>query len=277
MLIYLYSLFHELIFIYHTLAGLLQEMDSVEMQFEKEPMEDMRHQTQLLEKPNAMEHHTKLSDTEKSLELVGRELAKEQNIKWREHWPFLDEFIDFGNAKGLQKLEQYLKKRDNKTGDMTHPSIINLCERVQASTPKVPIPVSLPNAETLSYRCAQKFWHVYAKRMKSFVVGSAVQNDTLIAELKQLQSLINSYKEDLRFRSIDFQTAHSRFAQLIVRYVYEERVYNISEVCIVCILFKLVFFSSLVSATGQKFEYKIKFLTDKSQYHSNRAVHPEAW
>lgn len=204
----------------------------------------------MFDSPMYKQRHTKLSDTEKGLELVGRELAKEQNIKWREHWTFLDEFIDIGTSDGLHKLEHHFKKRADKTDDPSQSPIHNLCANLEkchvkdtralvlASTPKVAMPVPLPNVGTPSsaYLCAEKSWQVYAKRMAKPIVvhlDSVVQiNDTLKAELKRLQSLICSYKEDLRFWSVNFQAAHSRFAHLIVYYVSQERDCDISVVCL---------------------------------------------
>lgn len=206
----------------------------------------------MFDSPMYKERHMKLSDTEKGLELVGRELAKEQNVKWTEHWPFLDEFIDIGSFDGLHKLEHHFKKRADKTDNLTHSPIHNLCENLEKfhvkdkravlATPKVSMPVPLPNVGTPSsaYLCAEKSWQVYAKRMAKPIVvylDSVVQiNDTLKAELKRLQSLICSYKEDLRFWSVNFQAAHSRFAHLIVYYISQERDCDISVVCIFSLL-----------------------------------------
>lgn len=69
--------------------------------------------------PMYAERHAKLSDTEKGLELIGRELAKEQNIKWREHWSFLGEFVDIGSSDGLAKLEQHLLSREKPPIDVS--------------------------------------------------------------------------------------------------------------------------------------------------------------
>lgn len=54
------------------------------------------------------ERHAKLCDSEKGLEVIGRELARERHVKWREYWPFLDAFIDIRSADGLAAFEKRL-------------------------------------------------------------------------------------------------------------------------------------------------------------------------
>lgn len=53
----------------------------------------------------------RLQDAEKGLERVGRDLAEEYQVSWKEHWPFLNDFADFRTTEGLMKLEKYLERK----------------------------------------------------------------------------------------------------------------------------------------------------------------------
>ncbi|KAI4489487.1 hypothetical protein M0802_011099 [Mischocyttarus mexicanus] len=53
----------------------------------------------------------RLQDTEKGLERIGRNLAEEYQVSWKEYWNFLNDFADFRRVDGLMKLEKYLEQR----------------------------------------------------------------------------------------------------------------------------------------------------------------------
>ncbi|XP_076767154.1 ankyrin repeat and LEM domain-containing protein 2 isoform X1 [Xylocopa sonorina] len=53
----------------------------------------------------------RLQDAEKGLERVGRDLAEEYQVSWKEYWPFLNDFADFRTTEGLMKLEKYLEHK----------------------------------------------------------------------------------------------------------------------------------------------------------------------
>lgn len=83
-----------------------------------------------------------------------------------------------------------------------------------------------------AFLCVEKSCQVYAKRATKKILGTAGDNANLLnvtfnAELGRLESLVCSYKDDQRFRRVDFQVAHSRFAHLVLTYLLEdERTYK---------------------------------------------------
>ncbi|XP_058788716.1 ankyrin repeat and LEM domain-containing protein 2 homolog [Phymastichus coffea] len=63
----------------------------------------------------------RLQDSDKGLERVGRDLALEHHVSWKEYWPFLKDFADLRCNDGLSKLEEFLKtKYIKKTPSFEH-------------------------------------------------------------------------------------------------------------------------------------------------------------
>ncbi|XP_011501859.1 PREDICTED: ankyrin repeat and LEM domain-containing protein 2 [Ceratosolen solmsi marchali] len=78
----------------------------------------------------------RLKDTDKGLERVGRELASEYQIAWKEYWPFLKDFTDLQCNEGLEKLEKFLKNMSQQRTKITLLDIVKTCMN-HFETPKL--------------------------------------------------------------------------------------------------------------------------------------------
>uniref|UniRef100_A0A1A9WMS3 ANKLE2 third alpha/beta domain-containing protein n=1 Tax=Glossina brevipalpis TaxID=37001 RepID=A0A1A9WMS3_9MUSC len=200
--------------------------------------------------PGFKERHIKNIDAEKGLECIGRELAKEQNIKWREYWDFLDEFVDIAASIGLQKFENYLKQRQ-RTEDMNRITAMHLdaLEKFRYASGNVneekryekhdydenglkgnkvqhsPLifNTSMTHQMPTPFIYVEKSLQVHAKRMTKILIHSMGKvmsiNDPLLLELKRVKWLIYSFKEDADFLNVNFQKVHSRIGNLVSIYL----------------------------------------------------------
>ncbi|XP_022209115.2 LOW QUALITY PROTEIN: ankyrin repeat and LEM domain-containing protein 2 homolog [Drosophila obscura] len=206
------------------------------------------------------ERHIKNSDIEKGLEVVGRQLARQENLEWREYWDFLDSFVDISTEMGLERLEGYLQQKSEQAlawnqaekSDQAWNFVAQIDEYLDmvsgdhnqhkhrkgravaaaaaggggggggATTTQVMTP----------YTCVEKSLQVFAKRITKTLInniGNMVSiNDTLLCELKRLKSLIVSFKDDARFISVDFTKVHSRIAHLVASYVAHSQEVNVA-------------------------------------------------
>ncbi|XP_037937378.1 uncharacterized protein LOC119670977 isoform X2 [Teleopsis dalmanni] len=202
--------------------------------------------------PGYTERHIKLTDTEKGLEMLGRELAKENNVDWREYWDFLDSFINITSDEGLQRFENYLAQRlkqkelNNKTAKavgscpLVLDDVCNALEKLgiskngnnyatqngfssERNSENNSAAANMASTATTPYTCVEKSLQVFAKRMTKTIIHNVDNvvsiNDTLLSELKRLKSLICSFKEDTRFLDVEFSKVHSRIANLISIYL----------------------------------------------------------
>jgi len=227
-----------------------------------------------------------------------RDLAQEFKVGWNEYWPFLDTFTNLASQDGLQKLEDYLKKRflgawqqqndcdvsdtvferyDNRKhgcatvspessesqsiGNEVVSPVSDLCLAFKACSlsdvsPGKPLVQSesrnarnvcsyqgrdgnagaedealldvLLNPGLSPFLYVDKSCHVFAKRVfdglavvaHNAQIGDALL-DVLRPEIRHLQGLVSSFKDDARFVSVDFDLVHSRIAELVAAKLVE--------------------------------------------------------
>lgn len=210
----------------------------------------------IFDSPAYKERNLKLADVDKGLEVIGRGLAKDQNVGWKEHWDFLNDFLDIASAEGLEKFEKYLCTKEEQKKPlkfMAASKRISLAE-IHEMSPLSSIcrdlskinysriwsklihgedggqrndaAAAAPPSACNAYQCVEKSCQVFAKRLLKQIGQQsrniAQINDALTCELNRLKSLVCSYKEDTRFFAVDFRSAHSRFAHLIVWFLKED-------------------------------------------------------
>lgn len=195
--------------------------------------------------PAFKERTVRTTDPYKGLERVGRDLAKQHKIGWREYWKFLDAMVDLSSSEGLALLESHLEKRENSTAAIqrlyspANDSISAICASLNtlnlnkdATTPRskpldafkhlygsspdrdsFKAPHSNITNPTLSI---EKALRVYAKRACAHIVRNLnTISDAISFELKKLNSVVISFVGDTRFLAVDFKKTHSRYATLI--------------------------------------------------------------
>ncbi|KAL7724466.1 hypothetical protein ACLKA6_004011 [Drosophila palustris] len=181
------------------------------------------------------ERHIKNSDIEKGLEVVGRQLARQEQLEWREYWDFLDTFIDIASSTGLTRLDSYLSAQleqsqasllSEKSDQVWNLSQMQHYLDLIADRSKTSNAASGGGAITqvmTPYTCVEKSLQVFAKRITKTLINNISNmvsiNDTLLSELKRLKSLIVSFKDDTRFFTVDFSKVHSRIAHLVASYI----------------------------------------------------------
>lgn len=222
-----------------------------------------------VDSPGYKERNLKLADVDKGLEVIGRCLAKEQNVGWKEYWSFLGEFVDISSNEGLAKFEKYLETKqaeeDEPTVDLpiaVDPPKSFITERITSLVEASPVSAicrrfsnfQLTNWNNTAneaqdqrkqpsspiafhaYLCVEKSCQVFAKRLLKPIAQQpnniVMINDSLTCELGRLKSLVCSYKEDIRFFGIDFKAAHSRFAHIIVSLLQSNDAVVIEKKCL---------------------------------------------
>nr|CAH7745431.1 unnamed protein product [Callosobruchus chinensis] len=196
-------------------------------------------------KPNETVTVTSLryKDPDKGLERIGKRLAKDYDVSWKEYWSFLGSFIDITSEEGLHLLEKYLSKRFSNLNDSLHSEMTN--KDLDMSKGDILSPISslclvFTSACNLNDSCDQKVdtesmtyidkaCQVFANRISNDILHILCNEDNIMqvleVEIKQLEYLITSYMEDNRFSSVNFQKIHSRLGSLVGQKLYN----NIKE------------------------------------------------
>lgn len=201
--------------------------------------------------PSAKERLVRIADPEKGLEMIGRELAKNQNVGWKEHWKFLNAFVDLSSTEGLDLFEKYLNRKENKSSPIkstissNNDSMFDLCagfntlQLNKEESPRIKhlnainkfvqeyrnlkMPVTNNNHISNPYLSIEKALQTYAKRTSlSLAQNSNDSINILEQESKKLKSTLLSYCEDTRFMAVNLKKSHSRYAHLTLWYLENE-------------------------------------------------------
>lgn len=212
---------------------------------------DYKEARALYDSPAITERLVRATDPYKGIERVGRDLAKQHKVGWREYWKFLDTMVDLTSPEGLSLMELYLQKKESHTAEPKLPtspandSISAICASLntlhlnqEPTTPRSkPLdafkhlygsspdrePIRSPlnnNIITNPTLSIEKALQVYAKRACSHIARNLTTiNDAIAYELKKLNSVVISFVGDYRFLDVDFKKTHSRYATLIKWYI----------------------------------------------------------
>ncbi|KXJ69762.1 hypothetical protein RP20_CCG025920 [Aedes albopictus] len=269
--------------------------------------------TNITESPSFKERKLRLTDTEKGLEIIGRNLAQDHDVGWNEYWNFLGTFADLRSPEGLQLLEDYLRKRQLQldlneqeallkasrlpgpaklaavpsSPEKPNDSLGSICDALDKmsladalkaspqitavnfrkrlgnqqpqSTPAPPEPIR--SRITNPYLCLHNSLQVFAKRFVKNLDESSSSTMTLdfgtffqqavVDCVRKLNTMVDNYRKDAAFGSIDFSKVHSRYAQLIVITIEQQR------------------------ETAQGVIHRLKVLLDKSRELNSASRYPD--
>ncbi|XP_066274350.1 ankyrin repeat and LEM domain-containing protein 2-like [Branchiostoma lanceolatum] len=81
-------------------------------------------------------HNIRRGDNDRGLERIGREMARDLHIPWKEKWDFLKINLDLATDEGLDKLEEYFAKKNKSFEDENNKAVPN-------PSPVVPSPPNI--------------------------------------------------------------------------------------------------------------------------------------
>ncbi|KAI8501412.1 mitotic nuclear envelope reassembly [Branchiostoma belcheri] len=70
-------------------------------------------------------HNIRRGDNDRGLERIGRDLAHNLHVPWKEKWHFLKTDLDLATEEGLRKLEEYFAKRNKSCNDEVDKAVPN--------------------------------------------------------------------------------------------------------------------------------------------------------
>lgn len=227
------------------------ELDDGNISYVCEETQTLYGKSNVTESPSFKERSIRLTDQSKGIETIGRMLAKKEQVAWIEYWKFLGAFCNVEDPEGLSLLEQYLAQKKQRLaveGDDQR------ADSVGAESPDEPSPcqkersfndelnmicestekMSLNMADELlqrtavsnPYRCLLNSLHVFGIRLVNNMLKPTAKTcvaETFLVQIRQLEKLLENYRNDGAFRKIDFSKVHALFAYLIVTNVPQNR------------------------------------------------------
>ncbi|XP_052860614.1 ankyrin repeat and LEM domain-containing protein 2 homolog [Anopheles cruzii] len=189
----------------------------------------------VVESPSCRERTIRLHDIAKGLETIGRTLALQRNVGWREHWGFLDEFCNLASADGLQKLDAYLAERSSEQRkkseklSMQVNTSINTEGKTHLEEDKTTITKDERSKVSNSYLCLLKSLQVFAIRFSKYFTEpwsncskpNWLSEGAIVKVIAKLDTMVENYRQDIVFHGINFSKVHSLFAYMTMTYILQ--------------------------------------------------------
>lgn len=162
------------------------------------------------------------TDPDKGVERVGRALASDLHVQWKEYWSFLGRYINLSSTEGLEALEKYFNAMCSNASGKNEPEPPPVTPLIAVSSPVSPISDLCDNFKSLAItddrrkvppQCLQNSSTVFATRLALSLTRRSVQS--CILEMNKYQDFLAGCSGDSRFSQEDLSTAHSQLAALV--------------------------------------------------------------